>query len=384
MSNEPDRLSLCVIARDEEANLPRLLASVEGLVDEIVVADTGSVDATVAIAQRAGARVCPFEWCDDFSAAYNHSLDHATGEWVLLLDADEELAPGSHDEVRRLIRSEEAFAYTMLRQDYYGDQPTEHGYTEILQTRLFRRRDSVRFVGRIHQQLEPRLTECALAEGRRTLASDVRFRHYGYLGDYTGKKMPRTIQLLELELAERPDSFYYLVELGRAKNITGDPSSADILRRAAEQIATGEEPTHARSASLAMLLENLLACDVLPDDFPLSMARAEQIAIDFFSDSIPLIWQRALKRFKENDFAESARLLERILTLAEQQSYSRLVSFRPGIMHGDALLNLGVCYTRMARFKQAVACFERLKHDPQHAKAAEDNLKALKKLRGKG
>lgn len=352
----------------------------DGLVDEIVIADTGSQDATIEIAKQTGARVVTFPWCDDFSAAYNHCLDHAKSEWILLFDADEELAPGNHETIRQLILRQDAFAYTMLRQDYFGDEVREDRYSEMLQTRLFRNRPAVRFVGRIHQQLEPRLTECAVAESRHTYASSVRFRHYGYMGDYTGLKMDRTIRLLELELAERPDSFYYLVELGRAKLIVGDGDGINVLRRATEHIATGREPCRSTNASLAMLLEELLSCDTLPDDFPLPMEAAEQIAIDHFTDSIPILWQRALKRFRANDFAGAARLLERVLQLARDNAYSRLVSFQPGVMHGQAKLNLGVCYTRLGKFKPAAALFEALRNDPKHAEAASQNLAAIKGL----
>lgn len=381
MTKAAVELSLCAITRDEEASLPRLLASVEGLVDEIVIADTGSVDSTVTIAEQAGGRVVPFAWCDDFSAAYNHALDHARGEWILLLDADEELTPGSHESIRKLLSNDEAFAYTMLRQDYYGEQVRADGYTEMLQTRLFRRRDSVRFVGRIHQQLEPRLTECAQSEGRRTLASDLRFRHYGYLGNYRERKLDRTIRLLELELQDRPDSFYYLVELGRAKIHSGDPAGATQLHQAAQHIVSGREPLSPLSGSLAMLLEELLVCDVLPNDFPLTLPQVEQIAHEYFSDSIPILWRRALKRFKEERFADSAKLLERILSLAESNSYSRLVSFVPDSMQGDALLNLGVCYTRMYQLAGAATCFEKLLDHPKHGPFARQNLDAIRQLK---
>ncbi len=380
MTDSRKSLSLCAITKDEEASLPRLLASVEGLVDEVVIADTGSKDRTVEIAEQFGAKVVHFEWCDDFSAAYNCSLDHASGEWILLLDADEELAPGFHDKIRKLIKSEEAFAYTMLRQDYYGDEVSDQNFSEMLQTRLFRNRESVRFLGRIHQQLEPRLSACANAEGRKTLASEVRFRHYGYMGDYLARKMGRTIDLLEQELQDRPDSFYYLVELGRGKLIMGDASGVDQLRLAAELVVTGKEVIHKCNASLALMLEHLLSCDVLPQDFPISLDDAEQMAVEYYADSIPILWRRALKRFKASNYRECASLLEKILKLAQDNSYSRLVSFRPDIMYGDAILNLGVCYTRMGKFKKAIACFEKLLEDSKHADSAKSNLNALRNL----
>jgi hypothetical protein len=81
-------LSAALIVRDEGAFLDGCLASLRGLVDEIVVVATGSVDDTVAVAHAHRAVVDEIDWCDDFSAARNHSLDLASGEWVLHVDAD--------------------------------------------------------------------------------------------------------------------------------------------------------------------------------------------------------------------------------------------------------------------------------------------------------
>src|SRR5206468_12725392 len=85
-------LSLCMIARDEENNLARCLESVRGIVDEIIVVDTGSTDDTPEIARRYGARVEFFTWRDHFADARNESLKYAHGNWLMWMDADEELA----------------------------------------------------------------------------------------------------------------------------------------------------------------------------------------------------------------------------------------------------------------------------------------------------
>lgn len=90
---DSDRISLCMIVKDEEEHLPRCLASVADVVDEIVVVDTGSQDHTVAVAAAHGARVFQIPWTGDFSAARNAAIDRATGDWVLVLDADDELTP---------------------------------------------------------------------------------------------------------------------------------------------------------------------------------------------------------------------------------------------------------------------------------------------------
>ena len=88
-----NRLTVCVIAKNEEKFLGQCLKSVKGLAQQLVVVDTGSTDRTVEIAKENGAEVHNFTWCDDFSAARNAALEHVTGDWILMLDADEEL-PG--------------------------------------------------------------------------------------------------------------------------------------------------------------------------------------------------------------------------------------------------------------------------------------------------
>ena len=85
------KVSLCMIVRNEERNLPSCLAGVAELVDEIIVVDTGSTDGTKEQAAKWDAKVFDFPWVDDFSAARNESLRHATGDWILWLDADDRL-----------------------------------------------------------------------------------------------------------------------------------------------------------------------------------------------------------------------------------------------------------------------------------------------------
>lgn len=87
-------ISLCMIVRNEEKVLARCLESVRGCVDEIVIVDTGSSDATKEIAARYTDRIYDFEWIDDFSAARNYAFEQATGDYLLWLDADDVLLPG--------------------------------------------------------------------------------------------------------------------------------------------------------------------------------------------------------------------------------------------------------------------------------------------------
>ncbi len=92
MENNPGKipfLSACLMVKNEEQNIERCLKSIINVVDEIVVIDTGSTDRTMKIALSYGARIFEHPWENNFSLHRNQSIDHAQGEWVLIIDADE-------------------------------------------------------------------------------------------------------------------------------------------------------------------------------------------------------------------------------------------------------------------------------------------------------
>jgi glycosyltransferase involved in cell wall biosynthesis len=103
--DERARVSLTMIVKNEEVNLPKCLESVRGVFDEIVIVDTGSTDRTVEIARWFGARVFHFPWIDDFAAARNEALSHATGDYAFWLDADDVVEPDQVVKLRALLAS---------------------------------------------------------------------------------------------------------------------------------------------------------------------------------------------------------------------------------------------------------------------------------------
>ncbi len=201
-------LSLCLIAKNEEAFLPGCLQSVAGVVDQIVVADTGSTDGTVAIAEAAGAQVVHHVWTDDFSAARNAALGAATGDWVLVLDADERLVGG--DALRRALEGAPDVSMIRLHNAASLDAPAHRvldGTARLGEPidlpRVFRRTPDLRWEGRIHE--EPRTW---LLRGRRIgHLDDVAIVHLGCVPSVlAGRgKSDRNIRLLEARCAEAPD-----------------------------------------------------------------------------------------------------------------------------------------------------------------------------------
>ena len=109
------RVSLCLIVKNEEHNLPACLGSAADLVDEVVVVDTGSTDGTKEVARKSGAKVHDFPWIDDFSAARNETLKHATGDWIFWMDADDRLDEDNRARLRALLAGlkDDNAAYSM-------------------------------------------------------------------------------------------------------------------------------------------------------------------------------------------------------------------------------------------------------------------------------
>lgn len=214
-------ISLCMIVRDEAARLPACLASAAGTADEFVVVDTGSTDDTPAIARAHGARVVSWLWRDDFAAARNESLRHAAGDWVLVLDADERLAPASAARIRALTAAAQADGFDCrLVSALPPDQPAAviaHWYC-----RLFRRAEGVRFEGRVHEQVAPSIH----ARGGRIVRSDVTILHEGYARP-SPAKLDRNLRLLRRMLAARPEDAFALMNLGLTLASMGDRAGAE-------------------------------------------------------------------------------------------------------------------------------------------------------------
>ncbi len=135
----PNSLSVVLITKNEADNLPRTLACV-CKAQEVVIVDSGSTDATVEIAKKTGARVFVEEW-RGFGAQKNAAIERATCDWVLSLDADEEVTPALATEIRDLLEGEPEFAaYRIPRLNFFLGCPLHHGgYWPDPKLRLFRR-----------------------------------------------------------------------------------------------------------------------------------------------------------------------------------------------------------------------------------------------------
>lgn len=258
------RLSLCMIVKNEERFLRGCLESCAGVADEMIIVDTGSTDSTIEIAESFGAKVIRHEWKDDFSEARNVSLAHATGDWALWLDADEELAPESRTAIREAMESAtpDVGAFMIMFRNWLTAPERREGSEMAVHhaCRLFRRLPGVQFEGRIHEQNLRSLQALGFTYHKR---DNLIIDHFGYAGEIMSvrNKHERFIRMLQREVEECPDEGFkqfHLFNLGNAYFTAGDlENAAHYLAIAAETADPAEEFTRSLFTELATSLHRL-------------------------------------------------------------------------------------------------------------------------------
>jgi glycosyltransferase involved in cell wall biosynthesis len=215
-------ISLAMIVKNEEATLAHCLGSVKPLIDEIIIVDTGSTDKTIEIATSFGARVYPFQWCDDFSAARNESLKFCTGDWILILDGDEAIDALDYEKIKGACASPTADGYALVCRHYlavstnsiqdceavlnnsdYAEGKNIPFYADSSALRLVRRIDGLSYTGRIHETIGPSL----LSLGGTITKFDAVIHHYGkLLNDREEYKLQYYLMLTQLEVDKDPEN----------------------------------------------------------------------------------------------------------------------------------------------------------------------------------
>lgn len=195
------RLSVAMMVKDEERYIGNALASIRDIADEVIIVDTGSKDRTLEIARSFGPIIFEDPWRGDFSYHRNQSIEKCSGDWIMILDADEELVlpPGYKlEEKLSQIPPECTAAALMLRNINGSDRTCRDIMSQVIQVRFFRK-GTIRYEGAIHNQISVR-PDAAILEG-------VDLNHYGYARDFDKRdeKFRRSQSMMFSALADNPD-----------------------------------------------------------------------------------------------------------------------------------------------------------------------------------
>ena len=356
------QLSLAMIVKNEARCLARCLQSIRSMVDEMVIVDTGSTDDTVEIAKRFGAKILHFDWVNDFSTARNYSLGQATGDWILVLDADEHASEALGKEIQEFVRKQEA-QYMVGRLKIVSDF-RRNGNTMRSQSfvsRLFPR--GAHFQGRIHEQLVSPLP-------RVNLRGEL--WHDGYLET---QKSDRNIKLLSAELEGDPSNAYLLYQIAlEHTSLDRTENAFECLQKSFAEMKQGDAFAPNVVVDLLYAAMALKRFDVGIE----AIGKSESFLQDFPDYYLVrglfymnLIRSNAAKYAQELPKIEQS--FQRCLALGETDKYKSVWGSGTFL----ANYNLGVFYHAFGNGNGARKCFE-----AATAQEYEPAAAMLKKLKG--
>ncbi|WNC14461.1 glycosyltransferase family 2 protein [Brevibacillus brevis] len=336
------KISLAMIVKNEMKHLARCIKSVKDIIDEIVIVDTGSTDLTKEIALKHDAKVFSYKWNNSFADARNFSLNQATGDWCLVLDADEFLPEQNKGEIRNFIENYHGIGRLKIVSKYIdnGEQKSSFAYV----SRLFPR--DVRYSGRIHEQIVSDLPHYRLP---------IIVNHDGYL-THNEEKAQRNISLLQEEYTIDSENPYIIYQLAKEYKRAKKREMAFTYFNKAYKFLNGSEgyfPVFAVDY-IYLLIETdhfkvcdqvIKECSPILDDYPdFHFARGlftmNYLIKGGLTDPSQIYW-----------IEESFR---KCLSIGETDKYDSVI----GTGSFLAYYNLGVFYEVVGKIQDAIACYK--------------------------
>ena len=339
-------LALVMIVKNEEKHLARCLQSAQRIVDDIVIVDTGSTDATKEIAYSFGAKVFDFGWVNDFSAARNYALMRSTCDWNLVLDADEYIVNDCKSIIRHFIETNEGVVGRIKRIDEFN-QNGERRYAQSYLSRLLPK--GVTYSGRVHEQVDSPFP-------RKNV--NVEVYHDGYVHT---NKTERNLNLLLQELKQHPTDDYVLYQVGKQYKLLQQLNMAEKYFEESYRLV----PLHAWYRH-SLVIDYLYTMTVNRSfEQGLQVIAIEQKRLDDSPDfhfACGLFYMDAI--FCHTDrYAHLFPLIERCfircLEIGETEKYDRV----RGTGSFLAAYNLGVFYEVTGQIEKAVHFYKRAAHE---------------------
>lgn len=361
------KFSLTMIVKDEENCIKRCLDSVRDLADEIVIVDTGSTDQTVEICRSYNAQIFSYPWNNNFADARNFGLNQVKGEWILWLDADEEVIWENQDLFKEdtLFKNYDAFSVPLI--NFYGDQVNLDEVAQIAQPRIFRNHKGFRFENKIHEWLN--LSKAY--EEDRVGFIDLKVYHYGYMNARIEdkQKYKRNVNLLLKELEEDTDNpwtrYYLATEHYRRRNLKEAFEQVNESIRQFLKKGIIPPPSMLYSLKYSILIETGSWEGAWP---------GIESAVKMFPDYVDLIFYRGVILYFKKMPLEALNSFEECIRLGETNlnylSLKGLGSFR-------AWYYKGLCLEELKREEEAAFAYLQAINGSNHFTAANEALVKL-------
>lgn len=337
------RISACYIVKNEEKNIGKSIASLQGMYDELIVVDTGSTDNTVNEAEKYGAQIYHFQWQNDFSKARNFALSKVTGDWIIFLDADNYYV-GDVDIREYLANIEKNSDIDGLLLPEYDVFHRELPPSRV--ARIFRNREYIRYRGAIHEVIHGIGRNITLH-----LAKDIKLMHSGSHADIMPDKLKRNLDLLLEDIAQNGENnayYYYIAEC--YFGLQDYEKAIDYIRKA---IASPVRHYREEANYYHILLESMRQCNYPGEE----MAKIATEAIKKFPNMPEFYGEQGIILSSIGRYDEAYKML---LECMEKYEFMDREKNEYGYFYAETM---GIIYARLARLAW-------LKGEPEVAKLA--------------
>jgi len=338
-----------MIAYNEEGNIRRCLESVRRFVNEIIAVDTGSTDQTKSICKEYGARVFDYEWADDFSAARNYGVSRASCDWILLLDADEELKIRDSTGLGRYLQNTVHDVLPIRMTHFYGNHPADEKRAHFSGGLRLIRNNSIRFAGNIHEKAD--ITDKSIdhmAETRRF----IQIHHYGYMENPGRNKTGRNILLLLKEKEKQSDdpwiNYYLAAEYYRL----------EWLHEAYHEVNMAISFFLAKGIRPPSLVYKLKYDMLIASGYYDTAYKGIPKALVLYPDYVDLHFYKGILEYIHGEYEAARNTFRNCLLLGETNTEHLILSGSGSFL---ALHYLGLCHEKQGETGQAAEAFRQVR-----------------------
>lgn len=342
-----------MIVKNEEQRLAKCLESILGFVDEIIIVDTGSMDATKEIAYRYTPNVLDFEWTQDFSAARNASIQKATGTWIIYLDADEFVDPLKFQEFVAFLSKlpdHKPTGIILPVYNYVGDNNSGK-ISESKAIRVFNNYQHIQFIRPIHEQLH-----CSSANIF-TVEYPFPIYHTGYLQEIieSKDKSSRNMAIFETMLLEGTLSFYDWFTLGNEYN------TQNRYQEALACYLKANQPSQEDKVWLPLCIGSLINCYIHLEDFSKAYLHIKSYQLHW-PNACDFYWLEGFLLAKIGLDSLAIDALKHCIQLADSTEYHESVKvlISPNYASSLPLQQLTVLYMRNFAYDDAISTLSKL------------------------
>jgi len=340
-----------MIVKNEEEFLPQCLESIKGLIDELIVVDTGSTDKTVEIAQSFGAKVYHHPWENDFSKHRNQSISYATGDWIFIIDADEELVTEDIQIIRKTIRCAADDVTQILVRVLDFNRELKLVTNETHSIRLFRNNTGIHYEGIVHNAL--------IIPWGNYIITPARIFHYGYhLSKQKMKeKFQRRICLLDRQLEQDPHNIATLFYLANAWFERDCRKSLEYGYRVVDRLKASED----FPAVLLNVFYTLGACHMRFEEYEAAIDICNK-ALEYQSNNVDILYILCDACLRVGRYEEGIKFGRKYLEAVRQYKDNILkmkdLWVHKGGKEHEVLIGIGLAYLASNNREKGIQCID--------------------------